>query len=185
MLILPDNCSLFPFHSWGSRRLGRGKVGFADSVLPLLPGFWWFCVSGECGASLGVHSQFLVLKNVTEVWKSWLDSMIFKVFRNLGNCMILWHIKTPHSVLIVLSSESTDSLSCKQHLVRKSSNSIGEKYAASFYWLHVTKKMVVCIAFNCFLMDCLLLAWTGPLEKCHVSSHSGPRFNYFSNCLNI
>lgn len=62
MLILPDNSSLFPFHSWGTRRLGRGKTGCVVLVLPLLPKFWWCCVSYKNGASLTLISNLWFLK---------------------------------------------------------------------------------------------------------------------------
>lgn len=71
MLMLPDNSSLFPFHSWGSRRLGRGKMGFIGLVLFLLPKFRWCCASCKYCASLTL---------ITSLW-------FLKTARKSGNCL--------------------------------------------------------------------------------------------------
>lgn len=66
MLMLRDNSSLFPFHSWGNRRLGRGKTGFIGLFLFLLLVvlcFW------QSWCFLDIDFQPLVLKNSTKVWE--------------------------------------------------------------------------------------------------------------------
>lgn len=88
MLILPDNSSLFPFYSWGSRRLGRGKMGFVGLVLPLLPEFWWCYVSGKHGASLTLISSLWFLKTAQKS-----GNCLFLLFLNRGQMVraICWH----------------------------------------------------------------------------------------------
>lgn len=92
MLILPDNSSLLPFHSWGTRRLGRGKMGCVVLVLPLLPKFWWCCVSCKNGASLTLISSLWFLKTAQKsgnrfFYCSWPGARWWESFSGMGGCV--------------------------------------------------------------------------------------------------